>query len=124
MKTSLIKNNDRLWSKIVKAKAGHKCELCGIEDDSLIAHHWVVSRKSKINRWNTDNGLCLCWMCHFIAHNFPENFSALLISIKGRDWYTKVRNKVIKKNQKTRPLYVCDYKKINKTLKMELKIFD
>ena len=67
---------DRLWSKIVKQRAG-SCAKCG-RKLTLNAHH-IIGRRNKRTRWDLDNGICLCASCHalssvFSAHQTPDLF--------------------------------------------------
>jgi hypothetical protein len=80
-KKKLIKENDRLWSKIVRRKAG---DVCVVDSSSgkIDAHH-LFSRRLWATRWDTRNGVSLCvhhhiWNFNFSAHKTPEKF---------RKWY-------------------------------------
>lgn len=61
-----------LWNKLVKDKAGNKCEHCG-KTKRLNAHHIEGYITNKGLRYEARNGLCLCPRCHkfgwFSAHN-------------------------------------------------------
>jgi len=54
----IAKENDELWAKIVKARAGYKCEVNGSSDQPLNAHH-IITRANKVLRWDLDNGISL-----------------------------------------------------------------
>jgi hypothetical protein len=59
----ITKNLDTAWSKAVKIKAGHKCEVCGKRDGVLNSHHYV-GRVNRTLRWSLKNGICLCYTHH------------------------------------------------------------
>ncbi len=62
----------KLWSKCVKARDGHTCQLCGARDGELNAHgkptvinaHHIISRRCKALRLDLANGIALCAGCH------------------------------------------------------------
>ena len=81
---------DVAWSKIVKLRAGMRCEKCG-EVRTLNSHH-IIGRVNKQLRWNLENGCCLCVSCHkfsptFSAHQTPTIFTEWVIGMKGEDWH-------------------------------------
>ena len=71
------KKLDDAWAKLVKLKAGNKCEYCG-KTDRLNSHH-VYSRSNRSVRWDIDNGYSLCVGHHvfgnFSAHKSPLDFA-------------------------------------------------
>jgi hypothetical protein len=60
----------KLWSEIVRKRAGNKCEFCGRKDIKLDSHH-IVSRKFAPLRFDLDNGIALC----SLHHKFSSNLS-------------------------------------------------
>lgn len=89
------KKLDKVWSELVKIKAGNKCEVCG-KTKSLNSHH-IYSRSKKSIRWDLDNGVCLCVGHHigvnFSAHKTPVEFTDWLMENKGREFMQKLRIK-------------------------------
>ena len=71
---------DVAWSKLVKLKAGNKCEVC-YKTRSLNSHH-IYSRSKRSTRWLPENGICLCVSCH----TFSSKFSAHKTPIFFIDW--------------------------------------
>lgn len=67
------KQLDIIWSKAIKERVSNKCELCS-EKYNLSAHHIINKSKSKGLRWKMENGMCLCFNCHRMAHDFPNKF--------------------------------------------------
>ena len=91
---------DKLWSKVVRLRAKNKCELCG-SINTLNSHH-IFGRKAMSTRYDTDNGILLCFKCHFVeAHQNPARFYIWLVEKRGREWYDKLNkrhNNLIKMN--------------------------
>lgn len=87
---------DIAWSKLVKLRAGNKCEYCGTTTKQLHSHH-IYTRSRKTTRWDEKNGLCLCASHHvlgnFSAHKSPLEFTEWLIEYKGDDEITRLRIK-------------------------------
>jgi len=92
------KTMDRLWSEIVKMKAGFKCEICG-STKRLNSHH-VVRRNNYAVRFNTNNGVCLCVKCHMFgkesAHGNCVWFLDKMVKLRGRKWLTALKKESIK----------------------------
>lgn len=89
-KEKLIKQNDRLWSKIVRRKAGDVCVI-DLKGGKIDAHH-VISRQFWATRWDTRNGISLCvhhhiWDYKFSAHRTPEKFKKWYITTYGETKY-------------------------------------
>lgn len=61
---SLKRKSINLWTKVVKARAGNKCEACGSTAKGLNAHHIESSALNKTLRHDPRNGLCLDTRCH------------------------------------------------------------
>tara|TARA_R110000803_G_scaffold69058_2_gene131222 strand:+ start:6732 stop:7118 length:387 start_codon:yes stop_codon:yes gene_type:complete len=81
---------DIAWSKLVKLKAGMKCEIPNCRKTTLNSHH-IYSRSKKSTRWETMNGICLCVGHHtfsskFSAHKTPLEFTDWLRAYKGLDY--------------------------------------
>ena len=81
---------DDAWAKLVKLKAGMKCEKCS-KTTALNSHH-IYSRSKKSTRWDTDNGSCLCVGCHvfsfgFSAHKTPTEFTMWILKKRGDKWF-------------------------------------
>ena len=90
----LDKRLDDAWSKLVKLKAGNKCEVCH-KTRYLNSHH-IYSRSKKSTRWHVKNGICLCVGCHtfsssFSAHKTPIEFIDWLRNKKGEAFIDRLR---------------------------------
>ena len=68
---------DRLWAKLVKARAGYKCERCGAEpeDQRGFHSHHIYGRSNHRLRFEPRNGLAFCYPCHLWAETHPLDFS-------------------------------------------------
>tara|TARA_R110000803_G_scaffold76454_1_gene141073 strand:+ start:12848 stop:13231 length:384 start_codon:yes stop_codon:yes gene_type:complete len=82
---------DIIWSKLVKLRAGMKCEIENCKHKPTLNSHHVFSRKNSSTRWDLNNGLCLCIGHHtmsskFSAHGNPIAFTYWLEEYKGSDW--------------------------------------
>lgn len=73
-KPSAVKKScDALWSKLVKARAGERCERCGAvpEDPRGFHAHHVDGRNNHRLRYDVRNGVALCAACHRWGHDHP-----------------------------------------------------
>lgn len=57
----------RHWSKVVKARDGHRCAKCR-STRLLQAHHIFHQGSHPSARFYTPNGICLCSSCHAKLH--------------------------------------------------------
>lgn len=85
-RAKLIKQLDEICSQVVR-KRDNKCILCGGyygEHNKLQHHHWILSRgQSNKYRWDTLNGVSLCYSCHIHKiHQHPT--VPLLEELKNR----------------------------------------
>lgn len=67
-----------LWSSIIRAPG--KCEKCG-KWQSLQAAHILPKGMYRNMRFELDNGMCLCYYCHF--HDWHKDVLAT------KDWFEK-----------------------------------
>ena len=71
-----MKRGDTLLAKIIKAKAGGKCQMCG--DQGRNAHH-IIPREQFATRHDPDNLIYLCFRCHKYSYptlSCPDQVSA------------------------------------------------
>jgi len=62
-----------VWSVAVRTRDHYTCQYCGLESKMTQAHH-IFSATNGSTRYDLDNGITLCWRCHFfIAHNDGHN---------------------------------------------------
>ena len=94
MPKGIDKRLDDAWSKLIKLRAGNKCEYCGSRNQTN-AHH-IFTRSNKSTRWDVANGISLCPSHHtlsnkFSAHGTPTIFTEWLINKKGENWHNILR---------------------------------
>lgn len=59
------------WAKIVKSRDLGICQICGAENDVVIAHHIEAVSQNPIESLDLDNGITLCSNCHSKVHKLP-----------------------------------------------------
>lgn len=89
---------DKIWSLLVRERAGHKCERCGsglkyrdyLGKDGVdrkmpygIDAHHIIQRSMKLTRWSLDNGVALCHGCHKWNGAHSEHY---LVQLKYHAW--------------------------------------
>lgn len=87
---SVRKSCDKLWGRLVKARAGDVCERCGTPADpenpwAFHAHHAIYRRTNYRLRFEPLNGVALCARCHDRAHAAPVDFVDWLREHRGED---------------------------------------
>lgn len=84
---------DVLWSKLVRHRAGNRCEYCG-STKGLNAHH-IFSRANYSTRWDIDNGVSVCVAHHVFGndsfHKAPIEMLEWIKSVRGQEWYDALR---------------------------------
>lgn len=83
-----VKNScDDLWGKVVKARAGGRCEHCGQQPPNAYAYHahHVWGRTDHRLRFEIRNGVALCWTCHRWAEEMPIEFTYWMEEYRPND---------------------------------------
>jgi hypothetical protein len=71
------KELDSLWSAKVRERDG-KCVLCGKGGKGLQAHHYIKTKARSLKyRWDTRNGITLCYGCHMYGVHKTASFEAV-----------------------------------------------
>jgi len=87
-----------LWAKLVKLRAGNRCEKCGAT--KFLQSHHIYGRTNYNCRYDPDNGACLCPGDHKwrrdSAHNSPLEFIELMITKRGQTWFSRLQKKATK----------------------------
>jgi len=123
-KKGLIRENDKLWSRIIKLLAKEKCEICG-RQNALNSHHWYKGKKSggvRV-RWNLNNGVCVCAGCHFEAHQSGGSFCDKLLDKWGVEKYDKACMNITAEMQKGK-MSIDEMEIIHEALKHKLEVLD
>lgn len=71
-KTYYIRKLDALISKEVRSMGF--CERCKTKGGFLQPAH-IISRNNRTLRWDKQNILCFCSVCHFWSHQDPLGFT-------------------------------------------------
>ena len=105
---------DALYSKIVRTRAGNRCEYDGCGSTGSCQCHHIFGRVNYSVRWYLDNGICLCATHHkfgkWSAHQSPLWFGNWLMKTRGKKWYEDL-------SFKAKQYYKADYEKIYTYLK-------
>ena len=56
------------WSKQIKERDNFTCDICGQKHGGLVSHHLNAWRDYKEQRYDLENGVCLCESCHKEFH--------------------------------------------------------
>jgi hypothetical protein len=62
-KQKIVKQNDEIWSLIVRIRDQFRCRMCGKVSKYVEAAH-IIGRSNWATRWDTRNGISLCYYCH------------------------------------------------------------
>lgn len=84
---STKKHCDRLWSLLVRERAGGKCERCGIspEDSRGFHAHHIYKRNNHRLRYALRNGMALCAACHRWVEEHPLEFAEWMWTTRRDD---------------------------------------
>ena len=94
MKTRKIKTQkqvwvdylDLLWRKIIHARDNEICQWCH-KSNKMDSHH-IFGRKNLSVRWDTRNGILLCYSCHqYKIHTDHEGLRMVCINKIGENLY-------------------------------------
>ena len=94
---------DKLWSEIVKQRAGYVCEYKTCNKVDYLNSHHIFGRSNLSVRWDLNNGACLCPGHHtfnnYSAHKAPIWFIEWITKKRGIEWYEslKVKANTVKK---------------------------
>lgn len=74
------------WKKNIKKRDNFTCQVCG-EIDGLVVHHIESYTKREDLRFDIDNGICLCKLCHDNYHlNFLGNYRKVATRKSFEEW--------------------------------------
>jgi hypothetical protein len=81
---------DAVFSKIIRLRAGYRCEVCrtAYPDGGKglhCSHHW--SRRHQSTRYDFDNASSMCWGCHQKLGGNPIQFQSWIESYLGETRY-------------------------------------
>ena len=119
---SVKESCDRLWSKLVRARAGWCCERCGVEPEAargFHAHH-IYGRSNHRLRFEPRNGTALCGACHRWAEEVPVEFTDWLWRERRADvnWLRSENRKGLIRRS------LVDYIELESELKAQLEAIE
>ena len=86
-----IRECDRLWSALIRARDGGRCQNPRCFRPGNQPHH-IFTRRHLSTRHDPENGILLCFYCHMeIAHREPEVFRQLILQILGERKFELLR---------------------------------
>ena len=94
MKKPQIKELDKLWQALIKARDGY-CKRCG-STKRLAGHHIRNKGRYRSTRWDTLNGIALCFYHHRMAHDDPSEFTDWVMEYMGKTRYELLKYKANK----------------------------
>lgn len=113
---------DSLWSELIKAKAGYKCEITGVpaSEYPLNSHH-LSGKKTHYMRYLVQNGISITSGLHLMAHSSSQvdrdEFAEKAKRVKGQNIFEKLKYLEKVKRKKTNLALVERY------LKNQLKLY-
>lgn len=57
------------WAKLVKKRDNYTCQICGAKNTYLNSHHKNSYDFFESQRFDVQNGICLCQSCHDRFHD-------------------------------------------------------
>ena len=116
MTKPLKKQCDELWAECIKARAGYKSEVSGVEGEqigglSVIHAHHIARKPNYRLRYELDNGICLtAWEHRYGIHgNHEEEYRIKIQAVRGTDIYQRLyplRNVLKKTDLKLVKIYL------------------
>ena len=105
-KKSTDKRLLKAWGRVVKKRAGNKCEVCATEGKvtggKLDPHH-VVGKRNRRLRYDVRNGVCLCPKHHTLGNESAHQdgtvwFDNWMLDYRpdDRDYLNEVRGEIKK----------------------------
>ena len=111
-KSKLIKENDEMWSVLVRNRFNYTCAMCDDGVRKPVSAHHIFGRSNKATRWEVDNGVALCYYHHrFCIHGgrcSPEEILVFYKRILGEKRYKELKE-MAKKPVKFNLAFVIDY---------------
>jgi len=83
---------DKLWFQVCLKD---NCESCG--GRAIQAHHFYYKSNYGHLRYEIDNGVSLCKVCHFLLHHQdPKRIEDRIIAKRGQEWFDKLKEQAYK----------------------------
>lgn len=124
-KPQLKKKCDELLTPI--AKLNNKFCEAGCGRKTQVGHHWIEKGRSNRLRYDIDNIVSLCNVCHSQIHNnFRNNvvqsidIAMTIINKRGKDWYDRMKLLQPEKVITNKEYYVNEFNRLTR-IKNELE---
>ena len=113
----LKKEADNLWHKAVIKKYGRDCffhnhslRATNHIKTAFTCHHYFPKGCYPELRYDIDNGVPMCWPCHFRLENRDKSMRDEILLKRGVEWYQGLRDISMKKDKSYKNMLY--YKKI------------
>lgn len=63
------RKKDKDWRISIKTRDNYTCQMCGLEDKYIHAHHIKKRSTNPELKYDLSNGISLCNSCHTFVHN-------------------------------------------------------
>lgn len=85
------------WKNSVLKRDNHMCQLCGIDDKdcTLHCHHIEKYADNEDLRYDVNNGITLCYICHNNIYNKEERYARIFKEILKNPIWIKCRDEKI-----------------------------
>ena len=81
---------DCLWKEVIFKLYGEHCVVC--DKPAVHSHHFFPKGLYGHLRYNTDNGVPLCFHCHFSRHHKGDpKINQTIIDKRGLKWLTNLK---------------------------------
>lgn len=105
---------DNLLTPIIIAKFPY-CLLC--QKSTEVAHHHIHKSKSTRLRYELDNLINLCQMCHLRLHHNESFWASKIVELKSVEWFKRIEKlgqEIVKADVH---YYLLNYERLSKILK-------
>lgn len=100
LKKRLIKEADALWHEAIKRKWGEICffhnsgkEAQAHQSYTKFCHHIKPKGLYSHLRYDLDNGLPVCWPCHYKLEKVDRSMLGDVINQRGKRWWNRLEKK-------------------------------
>ena len=112
---------DKWFSDVIRKKANHVCESCGVTNVAMDCAH-IYGRRAKSVRWSLDNAVCLCRTCHRKFTENPIDFTHWLNEYLGEghmELLNEKRNNLMKTTKTLRKEIATHYRLEHKQMEAD-----
>lgn len=122
LKKKLEKEADSEWHKAVIRKYGNRCSFVSnskraehCQRITKTCHHYFAKGRYPELRYVIDNGVPVCWNCHYKAEKIDRTMLSDILLLRGEAWYSDL----LKKSQERKGSFqtIDYYKEVIEELK-------